>query len=79
MNVWGREGIWKILENVVYALSGAWAINALLFIVINMSTRAPFWGMVVALLGALVLVVMYIFEETIFTEQKTTVSFNITS
>lgn len=80
-NVWGREGFWKIPEYFFYLISGVWMINGLLFGVIYMSNKAPYWATFFSGIIGLACIVMYIFEEKIFDTYSNSGSYtlNITS
>lgn len=80
-NVWGREGFWKIPEYFFYLISGVWMINGLLFGVIYMSNKAPYWATFFSGVIGLACIIMYIFEEKIFDTYSNSGSYtlNITS
>jgi hypothetical protein len=64
LNVWGREKHWRVLEQVIYALSGVWLINGLMLAVIVISNKAPFWAIGVGVVCAVGCVVMVFVGET---------------
>lgn len=80
-NVWGREGIWKIPEYFLYLISGVWMINGLLFGVIYMSNKAPYWATFFSAIMGIACIIMYVFEEQIFSTYSNSGSYtlNITS
>ena len=77
-NVWGREGVWLYVEKVAYILSGGWMISGLMYLVLMMSVKAPFWGIIFTFIAGVVTVFLYIFEEQIFPDQDSSGSFNYT-
>nr|XP_022336711.1 uncharacterized protein LOC111132992 isoform X1 [Crassostrea virginica] len=80
-NVWGREGIWKIPEYFFYLISGVWMINGLLFGVIYMSNKAPYWATFFSAIMGIACIIMYVFEEQIFSTYSNSGSYtlNVTS
>ncbi|OWF38792.1 uncharacterized protein LOC110465870 [Mizuhopecten yessoensis] len=65
-NVWGREGVWCVLGEMVYWLSGAWIFHGLLYFVIYTSLKAPYAGILAALLAGVVMVALFVYENTLF-------------
>ena len=78
-NVWGREGPWQIVDYAFYFLSGVWLVDGLLFSVIYFSNKAPYIAVFFSGVMAIVCIILYIFEEKIFTTYSNSGSYNITS
>ncbi|XP_062598680.1 uncharacterized protein LOC134260111 [Saccostrea cucullata] len=80
-NAWGREGLWKIPEYFFYFISGVWMINGLLYGVIYVSNKAPYWATFFSGIMGLAFIILYIFEEQIFDTYSNSGSYtlNITS
>ncbi|XP_033748943.1 uncharacterized protein LOC117333647 [Pecten maximus] len=77
-NVWGREGVWRVLGDVVYWLSGVWIINGLLYVVVYTSVKTPYAGILAALLAGVVMVAIFVYDETVSNAYLVTSSSNAT-
>lgn len=62
-NVWGREGIWRVVGVIVYCLSGVWLVKALLYVVVYTSVKTPYAGIIAALMAASVMVAIVVYDE----------------
>ncbi|KAK3082828.1 hypothetical protein FSP39_006565 [Pinctada imbricata] len=77
-NAWGREGPWKLVDYAFYFLSGVWLVDGLLFSVIYISNKAPYLAVLFSGVMALVCIILYIFEEQVFTTYSNSGSYNFT-
>lgn len=78
-NVWGREKFWKGLEIFFYVISGVWLINGLLYGVIYVSNKAPYWAILIAGFFGMACIVLYVFEGQLFPSSTNSGSYNLTS
>ncbi|XP_060078388.1 uncharacterized protein LOC132557878 [Ylistrum balloti] len=77
-NVWGRNGVWRVLGEVVYWLSGAWIIHGILYVVVFSSVKAPYAGILAALIAGAIMVAIFVYEDTLSHDALVALSSNAT-
>lgn len=62
VNAWGREKQWKLLEIVVYGITGLWIIEKMFLGLLYINTNLPHWAVAICACLCMVFFLLYMLD-----------------